>query len=162
MNNLMEYKGYHATVDYSVDDHALIGHVIGINDVLSFDADNVDELETIFHETIDDYLEMCAELGKDPDKEYKGSLNIRIGADLHRKADILAKSQGVSLNDLIKTAVKHEIEGKHNIQTIIVTMPEKRVENYVTGIKNGVSIDNYNQKEGMGEWKKSVFQHSAS
>lgn len=162
MNNLMEYKGYHAVIEYSAEDHTFIGRVIGINDVLAFDADNVEELELMFHINIDDYLEMCAELGKEPDKEYKGSLNIRIGEELHRKADILAKSQGVSLNDWIKSAIKHEIEGSPSIQTIIMIMPEKRVQDYVTGIAKGDSINNYDKKEVMGECKKSVLQLSAS
>lgn len=93
MNSLMEYKGYHAAIEYSAEDHAMIGQIIGINDVLAFDAENVDELEAMFHETIDDYLEMCARTGKDPDKEYKGSFNIRIGSELHKKADLQAKAQ---------------------------------------------------------------------
>lgn len=101
MNSLMEYKGYHAAIEYSAEDHAMIGQIIGINDVLAFDAENVDELEAMFHETIDDYLEMCARTGKDPDKEYKGSFNIRIGSELHKKADLQAKAQHTRFNTVL-------------------------------------------------------------
>ena len=38
------------------------------------------------------YLEFCAETGKQPEKPFKGSFNVRIGADLHRKATLAASA----------------------------------------------------------------------
>ena len=69
---MMEYKGYHADVHYSDEDKLFIGEVFGINDMLGFHGSSVEELENMFHQSIDNYLEMCAEFGKKPEKEYKG------------------------------------------------------------------------------------------
>ena len=64
--SLMEYRGYHAKIDYSAEDRTFVGRVLGIKDVLAFDGLTPEELETMFHESSDDYLEMCVELGKEP------------------------------------------------------------------------------------------------
>ena len=39
-----------------------------------------------FEEAVDDYLELCKEEGKEPEKPFKASFNVRTGTDLHRKA----------------------------------------------------------------------------
>ena len=56
MNSMMEYKGYHATVAYDADDGIFIGEVFGITDSLNFHGESVAELETMFHQSIDNYL----------------------------------------------------------------------------------------------------------
>lgn len=152
MNSLMEYKGYHAAIEYSAEDHAMIGQIIGINDVLAFDAENVDELEAMFHETIDDYLEMCARTGKDPDKEYKGSFNIRIGSELHKKADFQAKAQHMSLNDYVKRAIQSEVECTRQIKEIIYVMPTKVFASY-SGYQGQDSTNNYKLEGGETKWE---------
>ena len=67
-NNILEYRGYYASVGYSVEDNAIIGKVIGLNDTLCFDCDSANEVKQKFHDLIDDYLETCERLGKEPDK----------------------------------------------------------------------------------------------
>ena len=62
----MEYRGYHAYVRYSEEDRLFVGEVIGINDTLGFHGSTVDELEQMFHQSIDNYLAMCEEFGKKP------------------------------------------------------------------------------------------------
>lgn len=48
------YKGYTATV--TVDDELRVfhGEMLGITDVVTFQAANYDELETAFHESVDE------------------------------------------------------------------------------------------------------------
>ena len=67
---MMEYKGYHAAIQYSDEDNLFIGEVFGINDTLAFHGSSVQELESVFHQSIDNYLEMCREFGKKTEKEY--------------------------------------------------------------------------------------------
>ena len=45
MKNILEYKGYHAKIEFSSDDNIFIGSVIGINDSLNFHGTTVDELK---------------------------------------------------------------------------------------------------------------------
>ena len=86
MANYFEYKGYHTRIEFDYDDQVLFGKIEGIKDLVSFEADNATEIEKSFHEAVDDYLEFCTELGVEPNKEFKGSFNVRITPELHRKA----------------------------------------------------------------------------
>ena len=107
--SLMEYKGYHAKIEYSAEDGEFVGHVLGINDVLSFDGTSVAELEAMFHECVDDYLAMCEEFGREPEKEYKGSFNVRIAPELHRQSALEAVSRNISLNQFVQQAIENEL-----------------------------------------------------
>ena len=109
MNNMMEYKGYHAIMEYDSDDNLLVGEVYGIEDVLNFHGRSIDEFREHFERCIDEYLEWCERIGQQPCKEYKGSFNIRISPELHRQASLTAFSQKISLNQFVATAIKHEL-----------------------------------------------------
>ena len=63
MDGIMEYKGYRAKVEYSPGDETFIGKVFGIADTLVFDGQSIEELQTMFRASIDDYLELCREIG---------------------------------------------------------------------------------------------------
>ena len=43
--NTMTYKGYTATVEYSEEDGCLVGRLIGLRDIVGFDATSVKELK---------------------------------------------------------------------------------------------------------------------
>ncbi|ROV56740.1 type II toxin-antitoxin system HicB family antitoxin [Neisseria chenwenguii] len=109
MNNLLSYKGYQGTIEYSEEDDCLHGRVLHIRSVLSYGGDTVAEIKTMFREAVDGYLSLCAKQGIEPEKPYKGSLNVRLGADLHREAAVMAAKRNTSLNELIVQAVKHEV-----------------------------------------------------
>ena len=76
MSKMMEYNGYHAQIEYDADDELFVGKVYGIADSLNFHGTSVAELEEMFHQSIDNYLLMCAETGKTPETEFKGSFNV--------------------------------------------------------------------------------------
>ncbi len=105
---MMEYKGYHADISYSDDDNIFVGQVIGINDVLCFHGSSIEELKQMFHQSIDNYLDMCKEIGKQPEKEYKGCFQVRIPAQLHKDAALYAEQKHMSLNMFVKNAIEHE------------------------------------------------------
>jgi len=90
MNDTVEYKGYFAIVHFRSEDDVLYGKITGIDDLVSFEGTSVPELKAAFHEAAKDYLDMCKELNKDRVKTYKGSFNVRIPSELHRKAAIVA------------------------------------------------------------------------
>ena len=64
MGKLMEYKGYHAIVEYSDEDEVFIGKVFGLADVILFDGESISELKNSFQDAVDDYLSLCEEIGK--------------------------------------------------------------------------------------------------
>jgi predicted HicB family RNase H-like nuclease len=94
----MTHKGYFATVEFDAEDEIFWGRLAGINDVISFEADNVAGLKAAFHEAVDDYIAYCAEIGKSPDKPYSGKVMFRIAPEVHAKAARAAELAGKSLN----------------------------------------------------------------
>ena len=109
MGKMMEYKGYRATITYDSDDEIFVGKVFGIEDSLNFQGETVEELKQTFRNCIDNYLEMCAEYGKVPEKEYKGQFNIRITPELHRKISLAAEEAGISLNQWVSNALEDSV-----------------------------------------------------
>ena len=49
-------------------------------------------------ETLCYYLELCREIGKEPQKEFSVLFNVRIQPELHREVFIYAQTEGVTLN----------------------------------------------------------------
>lgn len=117
MDDILEYKGYYATVHFSAEDEVFYGKIIGINDLVSFEGSTVKELKKAYHEAIEDYLETCNELGKEPEKTYKGSFNVRIPSELHRKAAQYAILRNMSLNEFVKQAIDQVLRKPPDIQT---------------------------------------------
>jgi predicted HicB family RNase H-like nuclease len=107
MNDILEYKTYYAIIQFSAEDEVFYGKIIGINDLVSFEGTTVSKLKAAFHEAVDDYLDFCKKLGKEPEKTYKGSFNVRIPSELHRRAARYANSRNISLNDLVRTAIDY-------------------------------------------------------
>lgn len=101
MSDTMEYKGYTGSVEYSAEDNLLFGRLIGIRDRILFDGADVKTLQKHFHEAVDEYLAFCKAEGKTPDRPFKGSLNIRIPAELHRTLALTAEQEHKSLNSVI-------------------------------------------------------------
>lgn len=75
MNNLLSYKNYNGTVEYSKEDKCLYGKVIGLKSLLSHEVDSVQRLETDFQNVINDYLNDCEERGVQPEQPYKRTFN---------------------------------------------------------------------------------------
>ncbi len=109
MNDILEYKGYFAEVHFSSEDEVFFGKLLGINDLVNFEGHTVKELKKAFQEAVNDYLQTCQELGKEPEKAYKGTFNIRIPSELHRQAALYASIKKMSLNDFVKQAIANMI-----------------------------------------------------
>lgn len=118
MNDVLQYKEYFATVHYSALDEVFVGKLIGINDLVSFEGTTVEELKMAFHEAVDDYLDTCAQLGKEPEKVYKGSFNVRIPSELHRLAAIQAAVKDMSLNDFVRYAIDFTLKQSDGVRTL--------------------------------------------
>ena len=109
MNNTITYKNYIGTVNFSEDDSVFFGKVSGIKDSISFEGDTVESLIADFHMAVDEYLEFCRECGKEPQQQYKGSFNVRITADLHRKSSLGASAKNISLNSYVEQAIEMQV-----------------------------------------------------
>ncbi|PHS38692.1 MAG: toxin-antitoxin system HicB family antitoxin [Sulfurovum sp.] len=109
MANTIEYKGYIGSIEYSPEDTCFFGKLEMIDDLVTFESDNAKELEENFHDAVDEYLESCKVLGREPQKVYKGVFNVRIEPELHRKVYQEALKAGVSLNSFVRDALFNEV-----------------------------------------------------
>jgi predicted HicB family RNase H-like nuclease len=108
-SNYVHYKDYVGSVEFSEADGVFHGKVVGIKSLISFEGDSVDAIIEDFHNAVDEYLAFCAETGKQPEKPFKGSFNVRISTDLHRKAALAASVPGISLNALVEEAIRQTV-----------------------------------------------------
>jgi predicted HicB family RNase H-like nuclease len=106
MKNMMEYKGYLGSVNYNDEDEIFYGKLEYIPSLISYEGHDVESLRASFQESVDDYLQLCQEKEIKPEKPFKGSFNIRISSDLHRKAAITAIQREMNLNKLVTEALE--------------------------------------------------------
>jgi len=109
MANTIEYKGYISTLEYSSDDKCFFGKLEMIDDLVTFEATSAKELEINFHQAVDEYLETCKQLNREPEKVYKGVFNVRIDPKLHKSLYKNALKSGLSLNSYIQKALEREV-----------------------------------------------------
>ncbi len=108
--NTMTYKGYLGSVAFSEKDNVFFGKIEGINGLVNFEGESVQELTAAFHEAVDDYLAYCKDEGIEPDKSYTGVLNVRLTPTVHRQIAMLARQAGLTLNAYIKETLEEIIE----------------------------------------------------
>ena len=106
MSQVLTYNGYTGSMEFSVEDNCLYGRILGISDLISYEGETISELKEDFENAVDDYLALCAEIGKEPQREYRGTFNVRISSELHRKAAIEAAKEKQSLNWVVGKAIE--------------------------------------------------------
>ena len=106
MSSLFKYGDFLGSVQYSAEDEIFFGKVLGIDDLITFEGSSVRELKKAFKDSINDYVDLCRKRGKSPKKTYKGTFNVRIPVDLHKKAAVVAEEKGISLNELVKQGLE--------------------------------------------------------
>jgi len=106
----MNYKGYLGSVEFSLEDNCLFGRLLHVNDLVNYEADSPVLLKKAFKEAVDDYLATCKQLGKEPDKPFKGSFNVRVPPELHRASVMVATQEEISLNEFVTRALREKIE----------------------------------------------------
>lgn len=112
MKNYLEYKGYTGTVEFSAEDNCIFGKIIGINDLINYKAQDVLELKASCEESVDDYLDTCKELGKQPNKTYNGVFNVRTAKTTHRSLVLLAARKNMKLNELASKALSYLVKNE--------------------------------------------------
>lgn len=110
MSDNIEYKSYKAKIAYSLEDDLLVGKVIDVDSLIMFSGVSLDEIKAEFKAAIDSYLADCEEQGLVPEKPFKGSFNVRVGCEAHRKAATTAKAWGISLNEFVRVAIEQSVD----------------------------------------------------
>ena len=106
MTNVMEYKGYKASMEFDVEDKIIVGRVLDIDDIIAFHGNSVGLFEKNFHKSIDSYIKDCEKLNQLPDKPVSGRLMLRVEPKVHAAAIKKAARSGVSLNKWAESILK--------------------------------------------------------
>jgi predicted HicB family RNase H-like nuclease len=101
----MTHRGYAARIEYSDEDGCLIGRVAGIQDIITFHGDSVEEIRQAFAEAVDFYIDTCEHRGREPQTPFSGRLMLRLPTELHARLAIQAQIEGRSLNSLVTDAL---------------------------------------------------------
>ena len=111
-DNIMEYKGYHGSVEYSATDRCFFGKILGIRSVILYEGNDVKTIEKDFHASVDEYLEYCKKKGVSPEKNYSGSFQVRVSPETHRELSDIATISGKKLNTVVAEALAEYVAGK--------------------------------------------------
>ena len=99
-NTTKLYKGYIGSTDVDFEAGYLHGKILHVQDLVTFTSEDVPGLQSAFEEAVDDYLAFCAEVGKEPDRPFSGTYQVRMSSDQHRALCLEAASKGMTLNEL--------------------------------------------------------------
>jgi predicted HicB family RNase H-like nuclease len=77
MKNRLDYKGYHAKIEYIPETQSIHGKISGIKDLVTFEADRLEDVEREFRQAVDDYLIFCEDIGEAPETEHRKTSRIR-------------------------------------------------------------------------------------
>jgi predicted HicB family RNase H-like nuclease len=75
-----------------------------------YEGETMAELKQAFTDAVDDYLALCMDKDMEPEKAFKGSFNVRPGADRHKKIAVFAAKHGQSINEFMSAAIDHELQ----------------------------------------------------
>ena len=110
---MIEYKGYVARVEFESTADAFHGRVVntGAYPLVTFETSRAGALRREFERAVDSYLALCAERGITPRKPASGTLNVRLGSNLHAAVAAAAADSGTSINAWIVDTLKRRVFG---------------------------------------------------
>ncbi len=92
--NTIKYKGYVSRIEHDNEERIFVGHLSGIKDIVGFHGATVDELESAFHESVNNYIEISEKTGRLAQKTYSGKLMLRVSPGIHAAVATLAQAKG--------------------------------------------------------------------
>jgi predicted HicB family RNase H-like nuclease len=110
MKDILKHEGFIGSVHFSTEDECFYGKIEGIDDLISFEGQNVEDLKKAFLEAVSEYRILCEKVNKPLFKSYKGSFNVRIAPDLHKKAVQKSLMLGISLNQFVQKAIEEGVK----------------------------------------------------
>ena len=111
--NILSYKGYTGRFEYDAEADIFHGEVLHIQDVVTFQGRSIDELKAALADSVEDYLDFCAQEGKQPQRPYSGRFNVRISPELHQRIALVAALAGMSLNAWLSDSLSRLVAGNH-------------------------------------------------
>lgn len=150
---LLSYKGYSGSIEVSLIDNVLHGKILFVNDLVTYEADNITQLKAEFEAAVDDYLETCALIGKVPQKSCSGQFNVRVTPELHGLAQQRAAEEGISLNAVTASALESYLKAPAQPER---AEPEMSYTTLANVVNIRASFDDLNSKIDANEIVRSI------
>ncbi|MFK7865387.1 MAG: type II toxin-antitoxin system HicB family antitoxin [Pseudohongiellaceae bacterium] len=107
--NIMELDGYKAKIEYDAELDQFRGEILGLNGSADFYGKSAAALRKEFKLSLAVYLEVCAEKGISPSKEFSGKFNLRISPSLHSEIAARAIGEDKSINQWVSETLKNSV-----------------------------------------------------
>jgi len=110
---LKKYKDYQGSIEFDLNSGLLHGKILFIRDDVTYEGLTLDELTKQFRLVVDDYIDTCRDLNRDPQRPFSGTFNVRINPVLHYRSAQYAYALGVSLNEYIRQSLEESWNNHH-------------------------------------------------
>lgn len=122
--DILKYKDYEGTAELDMSRKVCRGKILFIDDLVTYESPTPLGLQKEFEAAVDDYLETCLNLGREPQKPLKGQFNVRVPPALHKAASLRALADNVTLNDVMVRSLDAFINVRSDVR-VFVNIPEK-------------------------------------
>ncbi|MBO3709053.1 MAG: type II toxin-antitoxin system HicB family antitoxin [Candidatus Accumulibacter sp.] len=133
--DILKFKDYEGTAELDMSRRVCRGKILFIDDLVTYEAASPAELQTEFEAAVDDYIDTCATLGREPQKPLRGQFNVRVPPALHKAAALRALAENVSLNDVAVRALDAFVNirsvDNHNVR-VTLNIPEESLKTLVS------------------------------
>ena len=108
--NVIIIEGHKAVISYDPEINMLRGEFVGLNGGADFYASDIPGLVAEGETSLHEFIAVCNEEGISPYRHFSGKFQLRLDEGDHENATVVAAARGVSLNNFIAEAIRHEIE----------------------------------------------------
>lgn len=122
---ILKYKEYEGSAELDMKRNVCRGKILHIDDVVTYESKSIDDLQMQFEEAVDDYIETCNQIGKEPQKACRGQFNVRVSPGLHRAAIRRSMADDTSLNDVVCKALEVYLAPVSEVTSVSVKGLEK-------------------------------------
>ena len=106
--HLMRYKDYYGSYHLDAEEQTFYGKLEFIKALVTYEASTAKDLQKAFENAVEDYLTTCKQEDIKPEKPFKGSFNVRLGENLHRKVALAALSEDIPMNHFVCKALEEK------------------------------------------------------
>ena len=125
--DILKYKEYEGTAELDMTRGICRGKLLFIDDLVTYECSDPQGLQRQFELAVDDYMQTCSVVGKEPQRPFRGLFNVRVAPALHRAAALRAAADNVALNDVVVRALDAFLNTRseviHNIKVTVEGSP---------------------------------------
>lgn len=137
--DILKYKGYEGTAELDISRGICRGKILCIKDLVTYESETAGGLREAFEAAVEDYLETCKELGREPAKPFRGQFNVRVPKELHRAAVVRAAEDDISLNDVVVRSLEAFLSSSSEIQhhhhhVVMLTEDTQQFKSLTSGV----------------------------